>query len=95
MLTLKLQAKDYELTLVPPPHKLKSNPYPKQSQDQSLFQAEHFRLKSCYFCDHLHFPKIVSIVQELTELLVAHCLDYYLDTVSYFFLTAPKPNWPC
>ena len=33
MLTLKLQAKDYELTLLPPPHKLKSDPYPKQSQD--------------------------------------------------------------
>ena len=35
----KLQAKDYELTLLPPPHKLKSDPFPKQSQDQdqSLF----------------------------------------------------------
>ena len=39
MLTLKLQAKDYELTLLPPPHKLKADPYPKQSQDQSLFQV--------------------------------------------------------
>ena len=38
MLTLKLQAKDFELTLLP--HKFKSN--------QSLFQAEHFRPnKSC------------------------------------------------
>ena len=46
MLTLKLQAKDYELTLLPS-HKLKSDQYPKQSQDQSLLQAEHFRLKSC------------------------------------------------
>ena len=44
----KLQAKDYELTLLPPPHKLKSDPFPKQSQDQSLFQAEHFRPKSCF-----------------------------------------------
>ena len=48
MLTLKLQAKDYELTILPPPPKLKTDPYPKQSQDQSLFQAEHFRLKSCF-----------------------------------------------
>ena len=46
MLTLKLQAKDYELTLLP--RKLKSDPYPKQSQDQSLFQAERFRPKSCF-----------------------------------------------
>ena len=37
MLPLKLQAKDDELTLLPPPHKLKSDPFPKQSQDQSLF----------------------------------------------------------
>ena len=36
MLNLKLQAKDYELTLFPPPHNLKSDPFPKQSQDQSL-----------------------------------------------------------
>ena len=52
MLNLKLQAKDYELTLFPPPHNLKSDPFPKQSQDQSLFQAEHFRPKSCihFFC---------------------------------------------
>ena len=46
MLTLKLQAKDYELTLLPAPHKV------KQSQDQSLFQAEHFRpclgVEGCY-----------------------------------------------
>ena len=47
MLTLKLQAKDYELALLPPPHKLRSDPFPKQSQDQSLFRAEHFRPKSC------------------------------------------------
>ena len=53
MLTLKLQAKDYELTLLPPPHKLESEPYPKQSQDQSLFQAEHFRLKSCLSSNQL------------------------------------------
>ena len=31
------KAKDYELTLLTP--KLKSGPFPKQSQDQSLFQA--------------------------------------------------------
>ena len=37
MLTLKLQAKDFELTLLP--YKYKS--------DQSLFQAEHFRPTSC------------------------------------------------
>ena len=37
MLTLKLQAKDYEFTLLP--HKLKYDPFPKQSQDQILFQA--------------------------------------------------------
>ena len=47
MLTLKLQAKDYELNLLHPPHKSKSDPYPNQSQDQSLFQAEHIRLMSC------------------------------------------------
>ena len=46
MLTLKLQAKDYKLTLLP--HKLKSDPFQKQRQDQSLFQAEHFRPKSCF-----------------------------------------------
>ena len=46
MLTLKLQAQDYALTLLP--HKLKSGPFQKQRQDQSLFQAEHFRPKSCY-----------------------------------------------
>ena len=34
MLILKLQAKDYELTLLP--HKLKSYPFLKQSQDQSI-----------------------------------------------------------
>ena len=45
MLILKLQAKDYELTLLP--HKLKSDPFPKQSQDQSLYQAEHFKPKPC------------------------------------------------
>ena len=45
MLTLKLQAKDYKLTLLP--HKLKSDPFQKQRQDQILFQAEHFRPKSC------------------------------------------------
>ena len=45
MLTLKLQAKDYELTLLS--HKLKSDPFPKKSQDQRLFQAEHFRPNSC------------------------------------------------
>ena len=27
--------------------RLKSDPFPKQSQDQSFFQAEHFRPKSC------------------------------------------------
>ena len=32
-----------ELTLLP--NKLKSGPFPKQSQNQSLFQAEHFRPK--------------------------------------------------
>ena len=37
MITLKLQAMDFELTLLP--HKFKS--------DQSLYQAEHFRPKSC------------------------------------------------
>ena len=49
ILALKLQAKDYELTLLPPPHKLKSGTFPKQSQsqDQSLFQAKHFRPNSC------------------------------------------------
>ena len=26
---------------------LKSDPFPKQNQDQSIFQAEHFRPKSC------------------------------------------------
>ena len=46
MLTLKLQAWDYELTLLP--HKSKSDPFPKQSQDQSLFQAEHFILNIKY-----------------------------------------------
>ena len=47
LLTLKLQTKDYELTLLPPPNKFKSDPFPKQSTDQSLFQAEHFWPKSC------------------------------------------------
>ena len=46
MLTLKLQAMDYKLTLLS--HKSKSDPFPKQRQDQSPFQAEHFRPKSCY-----------------------------------------------
>ena len=59
MLTLKLQAEDYELALLT--HKLKSYPFLKQSQDQSLFQAEHFRPKSCLeFCQ-----KLLKIVKNL------------------------------
>ena len=54
MLTLKLQANDYELTLLPPPIKLKFDPFPKQSQDQILFQAEYFLPKSCFFLCFLH-----------------------------------------
>ena len=45
MLTIKLQAKGFQLTLLP--HKLKADPFP--SQDQS--QAEPFRPKSCSFKD--------------------------------------------
>ena len=56
MLTLKIQAKDYELTLLF--NKLKTDPSPKQSQDQSLFQAEHVRPKSCYiYCSILYFAQ--------------------------------------
>ena len=47
-----------------PPHKLKSDPFPKQSQDQSLFQAEHFRPKSCWvianFVDEVFCLRIVA-----------------------------------
>ena len=67
MLTLKLQAKDYELTLLPPPHKLKSDPYQKQSQDQSLFQAEHFRPKSCLYHPYCCHPetRMISSLQNI------------------------------
>ena len=43
MLTLKLQANDYELTLLP--HKSKFAHLPEQSQDQILFQAEQMLLE--------------------------------------------------
>ena len=46
MLTPKIHAKDYELTLLT--HKSKSGPFPKQSQGQNLLQAEHFRPKFCF-----------------------------------------------
>ena len=49
MLTLKLEAKDYELTLLPPPHKLKPAPFQSKVKTKVFSKLNTLDLSLVYF----------------------------------------------
>ena len=75
------------MTFLPPPHELKSGPFSNQSQDQSLFRAEHFRPKSCL--DIVTNVAVdVLVVVDLVVVLIPIKQNYsklYVKTVMIYY----------
>ena len=74
----------------PPPPKKKYNPFQKQNQDQSLFQAEHFRPKSRGGLDFKDVPKLEWLTYDIWHMIL---MIYVWDIGDIYLRFSLIPYW--